>query len=279
MDEEAPEARVTRGRRRKGGACPQAAEERALTPPPAGPGAPLSPNGRGEGVAAGSLPVGGAGWRGRHDGFTAERRRAFLEVLAKTGCVSDGARVAGVSTTTVDRWRRQDAVFAKACETALHMAASHIETLAWERGVTGIEEPVWHHGKRVGTRLKRSDAIFRLLLIASNRKKYGRLGAVGRKALVKAERKRIEREIRAGIAAERPDAEEVRRSILLRLMRIDAHERGGPPPHSVDDPDHLAWEAAEARRREEELALFDQWKAERGLPPTMLVARDLPPEG
>ncbi len=131
----------------------------------------------------------------------------------------------------------------------------------------------------MGTRLKRSDAIFRLLLIASNRKKYGRLGAVGRKALVKAERKRIEREIRAGIAAERPDAEEVRRSILLRLMRMNAAEAGRPPPASVDDPDHLAWEAAEARRREEELALFDQWKAERGLPPTMLVARDLPPEG
>ncbi len=168
-------------------------------------------------VCAASLPIGGEGWRARGDGFTPKKRRRFIAALAETGCVSDAARVAGISTTSVDRWRGRDAVFAAACETALHMASAHIETLAWERAVIGIEEPVWHYGKRVGTRLKRSDAIFRLLLIGSNRKKYGRMGAVGRKALAKAERKRIEREVRTAWEQENPELASIRTQFLDRL--------------------------------------------------------------
>jgi hypothetical protein len=56
------------------------------------------------------------------------------------------------------RWRRKDAAFAKECDAAIEMAGSHVEVLAWERGVTGIEEPIWHYSKLVGTRIKRSTA-------------------------------------------------------------------------------------------------------------------------
>lgn len=214
-------------------------------------------------VAAGSLPVGGEGWRRRHDGFTAERRRTFLRILARTGCVADGARMAGISTTTADRWRRRDAVFAKACETALHMASSHIETLAWERAVTGIEEPVWHYGKRVGTRLKRSDAIFRLLLIASNKKKFGRQGAAGGEALTAKVRQRIEAEVRAEIAAKSEvDGRALEQNLRLRLMTIQARLRGGPEPQSLDDPDYRAWEDARAGREKRAMALLEQLEAE-----------------
>ena len=119
--------------------------------------------------------------RYRRDGFTAAKRRKFLKTLARTGCISDAATVARISTTTVDRWRNKDARFAALCDAAIDKAGGHIETLAWERAVTGIEEPVMHHGKLVGTRVKRSNSIFRMLLMASNRKKYGRMGAVNRK--------------------------------------------------------------------------------------------------
>ncbi len=40
--------------------------------------------------------------RERHDGFTAEKRKRFLKTLAKTGCISDSARVAGVSRKTAN---------------------------------------------------------------------------------------------------------------------------------------------------------------------------------
>ena len=116
--------------------------------------------------------------RYRHDGFTPRKRRRFFATLAKTGCISDAAKAARVSTTTVDRWRRKDERFNRLCETALDKASSKIELLAWERGVTGIEEPVYAYGKFSHMRVKRSDAIFRMLLIASNPEKYGRMGAV-----------------------------------------------------------------------------------------------------
>ena len=187
--------------------------------------------------------------RERHDGFTGEKRKRFLKMLAKTGCITDSARVAGVSRKTANYWRRKDSEFARACETAIGMASSHIETLAWERAVTGIEEPVIHYGKLIGTRVKRSDSIFRMLLMASNRKKYGRMGAVARKE--------IEKELRAKIEAERScigpgkrrprTVDELRASILEKLD--EAHRRlhrmspeGEPPPAGADGEacEHLA---------------------------------------
>ena len=161
--------------------------------------------------------------RYRRDGFTASKRRKFLKTLAKTGCISDAAKVARISTTTVDRWRNKDARFAALCDAAIDKAGGHIETLAWERAVTGIEETVIHYGKVVGTRIKRSDSIFRMLLMASNRKKYGRMGAVKDKAREKELRKQIEREIRARIASEEPTIEQVREDVLARIAAIRAH--------------------------------------------------------
>ena len=169
--------------------------------------------------------------RYRRDGFTGPKRRRFLKTLAKTGCIADAARVAGISTTTVDRWRAKKPHFARACDNAIDMASSHIETLAWERAVTGIEEPVMHHGKLVGTRVKRSDSIFRMLLMASNRKKYGRMGAVNRKEIEKELRPRIEAELRAKIEAEQVSIEEVRDEVLRRIAAIRKHrERNGELP-------------------------------------------------
>jgi hypothetical protein len=164
--------------------------------------------------------------RARQDGFTPARRRRFIKTLAKTGCIKDGCRVAKISRTTVERWRDKDAEFARTYAIALHQAESHIETLAWERAVTGIEEPVIHYGKQVGTRIKRSDSIFRLLLIGSNRKKYGRMGAVGRKQIEKELRPQIEREVKARIDASQPSIEEVRASIRRKLDAIDEHKLG-----------------------------------------------------
>lgn len=117
--------------------------------------------------------------RYRHDGFTAAKRRKFLKTVAKTGCIRDGCRTVRISTTTVSRWREKDERFAGLLKAALARAAESIELLAWERAVTGIEEPVWSYGKKVGTRVKRSDSIFRLLMIGSDPAKYGRMGRPG----------------------------------------------------------------------------------------------------
>lgn len=132
----------------------------------------------------------------RHDAFEGKRRRVFLDALAKSGCLRDAAKAAGVSPTTVYNHQARDAGFARHCRMALDMAGTDIELHAWERGVVGVEEEVIAYGKVVGTRIRRSDMILKLLLQGSKPKKYGARPGFTRKRLAKAYREEIEREVR-----------------------------------------------------------------------------------
>lgn len=175
---------------------------------------------------------GGGKVRARFDGFTPPKRRRFIAALRKTGCISDAARVAGISRNTANRWRGKDAQFARLCAAAIDEASSPLAAIASERGVIGTEEPIYYHGKVIGTRVKRSDAIFRMLLMGSNPAKYGRMGAVNRR--------QIEREVRAKIEQEQGGADgtgrkplttdELRAIILQRLEEAHLRLRGTPLP-------------------------------------------------
>lgn len=61
------------------------------------------------------------GQRTRHDGWTAERQRIFLTVLAETGCISEACTNAGVSSRSAYRLRQRAdaAAFANECSSAL----------------------------------------------------------------------------------------------------------------------------------------------------------------
>jgi hypothetical protein len=148
------------------------------------------------------------GVRQRHDAFTRSKRRVFLKALTKTGCVLDACRAAGVASTTVYDLQAKDPEFMKHCTLAIDMASVPVELTAWERGVTGIEEDVIRGGQVIGTRLKRSDSVLRLLLQGANPAKYGPRPGFSRKQLTKLERERIGEEVRAEIAAKRPSFEE-----------------------------------------------------------------------
>lgn len=175
-----------------------------------------------------------AGWRRRRNGFTAKKRGIYLEALAKYGTIADACRVAGISTTTAARHEKRDPEFRSLCRAARARVSAGLETLAWERGVTGIDEEIVHHGKVVGTRRKRSDSIFRMILIAGDPERYGRQGASARSAIEKEVERRlrgeIEAEVRAGIAAEqaavRPDGD-VFDELVARLKQV--REQGVPP--------------------------------------------------
>ena len=110
--------------------------------------------------------------RTRHDAFTDFRKKKFLEVLSKTGCLLDACRALGVSSTTVYNHQNSDPEFRHHCELALHMSNTTAELMAWERGVVGVEEEVVRYNQVVTVR-KRSDSILRMLLQGSNPKKYG----------------------------------------------------------------------------------------------------------
>ncbi len=133
-------------------------------------GSPTTPSRKREGSKTG----GDAGGRGanplmpglrvREDGFTVARTRTFLAVLARTGCVADAARVAGVSTTSVNRSRKLFAPFDRACREAIAKALRGLEAVAYERAVEGREMVILRNGKEVERRIVPSDSLLGLLL-------------------------------------------------------------------------------------------------------------------
>jgi len=156
------------------------------------------------------------GWK--RDGFTPAKKAKAVEALGQYGNVTDAARVAGVSDTTFYKHLNKDADFARLCETARASAGRPIETLAWQRAVEGTPETIIRGGEVVQIRMKPSDSLMRMILQASNPKKYGRLSRGG------ASRRQIERKLRARIEKElRPIIEaEVRAEIAARAAQSKA---------------------------------------------------------
>ena len=113
------------------------------------------------------------GLRSREDGWTAARTRTFLAVLAQSGCVTDAARVAGISRKAVNDARRRFEEFDRACSTALARALRGLQAVAYERAVVGREMVIVRGGKEVERRIMPSDAMLGLLL------KRGELGEGG----------------------------------------------------------------------------------------------------
>lgn len=104
-----------------------------------------------------------------HARLTAERKRTFLEHLARTGVVAESARVAspqsarhGALTTFKDE-RGRDPEFAKAWDEAVDHAVGVLEVEAFRRAVEGWDEPT-----RFGPVRKHSDRLLELMLKARN---------------------------------------------------------------------------------------------------------------
>lgn len=172
-------------------------------------------------VPVAGRPKGGA-IKPRHDGFTPAKQRKFFKALKKSGCIKDGCRVAGISKTTVDRWRNKDAVFDGKVEAALAIASDELDMIAWQRATQGCEEKVYRNGELVSVRVKPSDSILRLLMQGANPEKYGRTGQIPKpkdKELLKRLKREAKREARA--AYEAGNIEETRATLaeLIAMAR------------------------------------------------------------
>jgi hypothetical protein len=132
--------------------------------------------------------------RERHDGFSAESKALFIVALRQGANVLEACALVGVSNRTAYNHRDRDPVFARDWGLAVRMHRAPLELAAFARGVEGIEEPVYHHGKQVGTRRRYSDALLKMLLAGEKPRKYGR-----RAGLV-ADRKWLKKTIAAVIA-------------------------------------------------------------------------------
>jgi hypothetical protein len=113
----------------------------------------------------------------RHDGWTAERQRIFIQALAETGCVTEAATAANTRPHSAYRLRlRPDAAdFNRAWGVALDIAAHRLTSLAFERAIHGTPKAIYHKGEKVGEEYVPSDRMLMFLLKHFDRRRYGNL--------------------------------------------------------------------------------------------------------
>jgi len=116
-----------------------------------------------------------------------KKRKAFLEVLSRTGKVVEAARAVGYRDSAfLRRVRNNDEDFAREWDNALEAAADRLEDEALRRAVEGIYKPVYYKGSVVGYEIGYSDQLLMFLLKGARPKKF-------------ADRKHIEGEINGKI--------------------------------------------------------------------------------
>lgn len=102
----------------------------------------------------------------RHDGWTPERQRAFIEALADTGSVSRAARQVNMAQANCYTLRRAPGAesFRAAWEAALDFGVQRLKDIAFERAIEGELIPVFVGGRLMGYRRKRNDALLMFCL-------------------------------------------------------------------------------------------------------------------
>ncbi|QNM82027.1 hypothetical protein H8M03_08265 [Sphingomonas sabuli] len=102
----------------------------------------------------------------RHDGWTPERQKAFIEALADTGSVSRAAAMTNMSSESVYFLRRQPGAesFRRAWEAALDYGVARMKDIAFERAIEGYLVPCFVGGRLLGWRRKYNDRLLMFLL-------------------------------------------------------------------------------------------------------------------
>jgi len=102
----------------------------------------------------------------RHDGWTENRQRRFIEALSVTGSVKAAAHRVNMTPEGAYLLRRHPEAgeFRKAWEAALSLGVQQLEDIALERALHGTEVPVYSYGKLVGSRIKHNDRLLMFML-------------------------------------------------------------------------------------------------------------------
>ena len=166
----------------------------------------------------------------RHDGWTPERQRAFIEALADTGSVTRAAGMVNMAQTNCYALRRAPGAegFRRAWDVALDFGVKRMKDIAFERAIEGELIPVFHAGKLQGFRRKRNDALLMFCLRHYGGEAGGRRTTVN---YVRTERRRA-----GAPAAGRAQAS-------ATTMRVTSGERADPEALARRD-DGLAGELA-----------------------------------
>ncbi|HEX8257982.1 MAG TPA: hypothetical protein VF589_10130 [Allosphingosinicella sp.] len=142
-------------------------------PPPSGDPPPNDPS---AGTPRAAIPFDPVPVQPRRDGWTAERQRRFIGVLAETGVVRFAAAAAGMSESSAHRLaQRPDAQqFCNAWDAALRMAARPAAAKLYEYALDGMTETVWRDGEIVYQRRRPSEKALIFLLSRLDPVRFGR---------------------------------------------------------------------------------------------------------
>ncbi len=93
------------------------------------------------------------------------KKRAVLKAVYQTGGnTKEVLEKAGVPQRTHYHWIKTDPIYAEVYRKQHDRSMEVLEDECLRRAVHGIEEPVFHGGKEVGTRLKYSDNLLMFLM-------------------------------------------------------------------------------------------------------------------
>lgn len=115
----------------------------------------------------------------RHDGWTPEKQREFIETLADTGSVVGAARAVGLSKQSAYALRRSKGAegFAAAWDAAIGQASRLLADVAFDRAINGTEQHVIdREGQHIYTHMRTNDRLLMFLLRAHQPEIYGRGG-------------------------------------------------------------------------------------------------------
>ncbi len=201
----------------------------------------------------------------RHDGWTPERQRRFIEALADTGSVEAAARAVNMSSVGAYLLRRHPEAksFRKAWEAALALGVQRIEDVAMERALNGVEVPVYAYGKIIGTRRVYNDRLLMFMLRNRAPKRFAADGAKGMNAVDRQLLKRLKKQWRKEweeerLAEEQRSDSDVLESLnakleLMRRRQLEAEamlgEDIGEPEKAVNLP---PWPEPEGEEEEPE---------------------------
>lgn len=223
----------------------------------------------------------------RHDGWTPERQRGFIEALADTGSVEAAARAVDMAERGAYELRRQPGAegFRAAWEAALAHGIQRIEDVAMDRALNGVIEPVYSYGKIVGTRVRHNDRL--LMFMLRNRAPERFAAGGGPKALnavSRTEVARLKKEWRKEWEAERPQVSiaEVQASIDRKVEEVRARFRRDVEARwaALSDETRAAWAHFIASRDRDLAAMDADAETRRLLDPEWNVKPDYfdPPE-
>ena len=105
-------------------------------------------------------------------GWSAERQRLFLSVLAETGSVHLAADAARLSARSAYQLRARSPAFAAAWNAAQQIAVGRLSALAFDRAINGRVEQVYHQGELVGEKRVPSDRLLTWLLARLDPKRF-----------------------------------------------------------------------------------------------------------